>query len=80
LDIPDQLFKKAKARAALSDLSLKDFVCRALREKLSSKRSLQKNARDGWRSVFGRASKAEVAEADRAIEAAFEQIDPAEWQ
>lgn len=80
MDIPDELFKKAKARAALADLSLKDFVCRALREKLSRNRAATGDARSGWRRVFGRARAADVAEADQAIEAAFEKIDPAEWR
>ncbi|CAN5475894.1 hypothetical protein BH20VER3_BH20VER3_23780 [soil metagenome] len=79
LDIPDELFKKAKARAALADLSLKDFVCGALREKLSRKRP-ERGTASGWRAVFGRARAQDVAEADRAMEAAFERIDPAEWE
>ena len=80
LDIPDALFKKAKARAALQNLSLKDFVCRALREKLTGKRGSRADATSGWRTVFGRASAGAVARADAVIAAAFEQVDLQEWQ
>jgi len=80
LDISDDLFKKAKARAALHNLSLKDFVCRALREKLTRKRAGRQDATSGWRSVYGRTSAREVTRADEAIAAAFEHVDPKEWQ
>ncbi len=79
LDIPDDLFKKAKARAAMADLSLKDFVCRALRDKLSG-RQLPSDSERGWRRVFGRAKAADLAEVDRAVEDAFEKVDAAEWR
>jgi 3-hydroxyacyl-CoA dehydrogenase len=72
--------KKAKARAALADLSLKDFICRALREKLRKKRNDDGGAASGWRSVYGRARAADIGKADRAIEAAFERIDLNEWR
>ncbi len=34
IDIPDELFREAKARAALEGIKLKDLVAEALREKL----------------------------------------------
>jgi len=80
LDIPDDLFKKAKARAALHNLSLKDFVCRALREKLTRKRADRQDATSGWRTAYGRGLAREVARADEAIAATFEHVDPKEWQ
>ncbi len=34
IDIPDELYREAKARAALEGIKLKDLVAQALREKL----------------------------------------------
>lgn len=76
LEIPDQLFRHTKASAALENKSLKDFVAGALREKLARKRTIQKIARTGWRSVFGRAPAAQVREVDKIIRAEFSLIDP----
>ena len=36
LDIPDQLFRQAKARAALRGVSLRQFVSEALEEKITA--------------------------------------------
>ncbi len=36
LDVPDQIFRQAKARAALRGISLREFVTEAIQEKVSS--------------------------------------------
>lgn len=54
LDIPDPLFRQAKARAALRGVSLRQFVTEALEDKVapsSSKRSGQ--AAPPWMQGFG---------------------------
>jgi len=44
LDIPDPLFRQAKARAALRGISLRQFVSEALEEKVTAPAS----GRAGW--------------------------------
>jgi hypothetical protein len=36
LDIPDELFREAKSRAALEGIKLRELIAEALREKLST--------------------------------------------
>ncbi|MCU0726315.1 MAG: type II toxin-antitoxin system VapB family antitoxin [Planctomycetes bacterium] len=79
VEIPDELFRKCKATAALRGASLKDVVREALEEYL--RQSVPGNpAEAGWRRVFGRASKKEVATVDAAVEADLERVRPEDWQ
>src|SRR5688572_23905994 len=79
LEIPDPLFRKAKATAAQEGRSMKDYVVEALREKLESTGKKQ-----GWRSVFGKLSpeaKKAARQVDARIKAAdFNKVDPEAWQ
>jgi hypothetical protein len=78
LEIPDDLFKRTKATAALRGESLKDFVTEALESHLGRQTSAEP-AR-GWRSVFGRARQEEVDTVDAVVAAELESIDPDEWR
>ena len=79
LEIPDALFRRAKATAAQQGRTMKEYVTEALTEKLAGKGTEQ-----GWRSVFGKLTakgKKAAREVDATIKAAdFNKIDPDAWQ
>jgi hypothetical protein len=81
VEIPDPLFRRAKAVAAYSGISLKDFLTEALREKL---RQLGQGAppEKPWMKAFGglRELHTETKRIDRVIAREFEQIDEEEWR
>lgn len=79
LEIPDALFKKTKATAALRGESLKEFMNAALEARLQAE-ALARRGRSGWRSVFGLAEPKQVARIDKIIAAEFETIDSSEWK
>lgn len=79
LELPDELFRRAKATAALRGASLKDVVSEALRDHLDQK-AAHDSRQPGWRKVFGKARPEEVAEVDAVIEEEFERIDPDDWR
>ena len=77
LEIPDPLFRRAKARAAELGQSLKDFVTEAIRDKLA-RGTRGADADPPWMAGFGglrRLSK-ETARIQRAIDAEFDVIEP----
>lgn len=78
IEIPDDLFRRTKATAALRGESLKDFISDALRDRLDLKASRAVEV-PGWRSVFGCARREEVEAVDAVIAEEFEQVDPREW-
>lgn len=78
LEIPDQLFRRTKATAALRGESLKDFVTAALGAYLESESTPSISA--GWRSVFGKAPQGATAEVDQILEDEFERVDPDTWR
>ena len=78
IEIPDDLFRRTKATAALRGESLKDFITGALRERLDLQAG-RTAPEAGWRSVFGRARPEEVEPVSERIAEEFEQIDPREW-
>ncbi len=79
LEIPDALFRKAKATAAHEGRTMKQFVTEALAEKLAGKGRQQ-----GWRAVLGKLSpdgKKAAREAAAAVQAAdFNKVDPEVWR
>lgn len=79
LDLPDDLFRQAKASAALLGESLKDFFTAALRAHLENQ-APKTSGTPGWWSVFGQAKPEEVAEVDRIIAEEFERIEPDSWK
>jgi hypothetical protein len=54
LEIPDQLFRKAKATAAERGQSLKEFVAEALQDKLTAGRSPSPPHEPEWMQGFGK--------------------------
>jgi len=73
IEISDELFKKAKAAAASSGETLRDFISEAITTHIASTGS-------GWRSVFGLADPKAVQRVDAIIESEFEQIDLRHWR
>ncbi len=78
LEIPDDLFKRTKATAALRGESLKDFVTEALQAHLE--RRATGDSPRGWRSVFGQAEREEVEMVDAIVGEEFERIEPDAWR
>ena len=78
LEIPDAIFRKAKAKAAEQGIPLRQFVTEAVEEKLKTSGSESKP----WMQVLGelRHLKKENARIDRIIEEEFEQIEPDDWK
>ena len=78
LEIPDAVFRKAKAKAAESGIPLRQFITEAVEEKLKVSPADAKP----WMQVVGglRHLKKENARIDRIIEEEFGQIDPEEWK
>jgi hypothetical protein len=81
VEIPDALFRKAKALAAEEGRSLKDFFTEAVSNRLN-----QKNAGDSgampWEAAFGGLKQLhrENRRIDRIIAAEFETVDQEEWR
>ncbi len=77
IELPDALFRSAKARAAERGQPLKQFVTEALQEKLAGRprRSADEPA---WMRGFGglKDLRAETRRVQRRIDAAFEEIEP----
>ena len=79
VEIPDAIYRQIKATAALRGQTVKAFVLQSLHDKLAAERSGKKRP-VGWRSVFGKASKADVADVQRMIDEEFSRIDPEDWK
>ena len=79
IEIPDELFKKAKAAAAIRGESLKDLIRDAVETHLAAIPPLA-SKRSGWRSVFGLAEPRSVKGIEEVVTAELEQIDPSEWR
>ena len=78
LEIPDDLFRRTKATAALRGESLKDFVTEALQAQLE--RQVTGESSRGWRSVFGKARREDVEPIDAVVAGELEVINPDEWR
>jgi hypothetical protein len=77
LEIPDDLFRRSKAEAALRGESLKDLVAAALQMFLERQ---PVSAPQGWRSVFGQARREETDSVDAVVAAELETVNPEEWR
>jgi hypothetical protein len=79
VEIPDALFRKAKATAAERGVSLKVLLTDAVREHLQRG---TKPAPPPWLSAFGglRHLHKETKKLNRVLEQEFEQIDEEEWR
>jgi hypothetical protein len=80
LEIPDDVFRLAKAQAAQRGVPLRQFVTEAVREKLL-KPEEQAGKDKRWRELFGRLKdlRPETRRIAAIIESEFERIDPGEW-
>ncbi|MEI8294671.1 MAG: hypothetical protein WCG66_11945 [bacterium] len=77
LDLPDPLFRQAKARAALRGISLRLFVTEAVQEKIeAAQNSGMKQGEPAWMRGFGTLSdlKAENRLVESRIAEAFESL------
>jgi Arc/MetJ family transcription regulator len=79
VDIPDELFRRSKAMAALRGESLKEFVTLALRAHLEVQ-GTRASEPGGWRAVFGKARPSEVEEIDAVVAEEFESVGADEWR
>jgi hypothetical protein len=78
LEIPDPIFRRAKARAAEQGVPLRQYITDAVAEKLQSK---SRSAEKPWMAFAGqlRHLRKETQRIDSLIEAEFGRIDPEEW-
>ncbi len=81
VEIPDMLFRKAKASAAQEGVSLKIFFVDAVQERLRRKSSSGPEEKP-WMRAFGvlRDLHEENKSIDRVIKEEFERIDEEEWR
>ena len=82
LEIPDKIFRQAKAEAAIHGIPLREFVTVAVVEKLDTAKRNGQKAKDQkpWMKAFGKLSHLheETERINRIIEEEFEQIDEPE--
>jgi len=78
VELPDQLFRKAKATAAERGQSLKEFVTEALRDKLMLGSGLTRADEPEWMQGFGKLKRLhkETARVQSMIDQEFEVIEP----
>jgi hypothetical protein len=78
LEIPDPIFRRAKAKAAESRIPLRQFVSEAVAEKLASRPPARTEAR---KKLAGRLRhlRRETSKINSRIEREFETIEPEEW-
>jgi len=79
LEIPDSVFRQAKARAAEQGIPLRQFVSEAVEEKLGASGHA---AERPWLKMVGglRHLRKESARVRRVVEDEFERIEPEDWQ
>jgi len=79
LEIPDELFREAKAAAAQLGIPLRELVTEAITEKL---RNGAAHNPKPWMACVGelRSLKKESARIDRIIEDEFGRVDLQDWQ
>ena len=75
IEVPDELFREVKARAALQGESLRAFVCRALESQLAG----VDQERPAWKQAFGRVPESAVKEVDEVVAREFGRVDQNDW-
>lgn len=78
LEIPDPIFRRAKAKAAERQIPLRQFITEAVSEKLESKPSDARSERMKWAGRL-RHLRRETARINAIIEEEFERIEPEDW-
>ncbi len=78
LEIPDAVFRRAKARAAERGQKLREFVTEALQEKLAGRAHAHEVDAAPWMAGFGQLKRLrrETGRIGRVIEREFEVIEP----
>ena len=78
VEIPDHLFRRAKARAAERGQPLKEFLTEAVQEKLEGQRQAPGPQAPPWMRGFGRlrALRRETARIQQIIDETFGVIEP----
>jgi hypothetical protein len=78
VEIPDSLFRRAKAKAAERGQSLKEFMTAALQEKLATSAVAARAGEPPWMQGFGklRRYRSETARIQARIDEAFDVIEP----
>ena len=78
LEIPDPIFRRAKAIAAERGIPLRQFVTEAVEEKLRAK---LRAGEKPWLKLAGklRHLRKETARINKLMEREFERIEPEEW-
>lgn len=81
VEIPEELFRRAKASAAQRGISLKDLFTEALRERLR-KSAGEITAEKPWMRAFGglRHLHKETQRVNRILQREFETIDEDQWR
>jgi hypothetical protein len=79
LEIPNDVFRLAKAKAAERRIPLRQFVTEAIAQKLEEKPT---SGTKTWLELAGklRHLRKETARINKIIEEEFETIDPEEWE
>ena len=77
VEIPDQLFRKIKSKAAERDQTLKEFFTEALRDKLASVPAGAQSGEPAWMHGFGklRSLRNETARVQKRIDDAFARVE-----
>lgn len=80
IELPDTLFRSAKAHAAQEGLSLRIFFERAVSAELSRKREAV--TAPGWKRSFGKLKdiRATTRELQRVVDREFSRIEPETWK
>jgi hypothetical protein len=80
VELPDTLFRSAKARAAQEGLSLRIFFERAITTQLARKTSAA--PAPAWKRSFGvlRDIKGATREVQKVVDREFSRIDPDTWK
>jgi hypothetical protein len=78
VEIPDPLFRKAKARAAERGQTLKEFMSEALQEKLMTNAGNARTGEPEWMKGFGKLHhlRKETARIQKRVDKIFEVIEP----
>jgi plasmid stability protein len=78
LELPTDLMRRVKARAAEQGRSMKSLVTEALENTLRLGEPTR-SAPTGWRAVFGRAKPGSTRDVDRRIDE-VRRVDPEDWE
>ena len=78
LEIPDSIFRRAKAKAAEQKIPLRQFVSDAVAEKLQAKPADGVRARTKLAGSL-RYLRKETTRINKLIESEFERIEPEDW-